>query len=160
MDEMLWQAESCFIAAMMKGWAAGVKGIDVPGMPAYKEIVFEGYAGFRVVDRWCVSRSGKSTGATTIWFANDPIWIMNYGGFYSENALSFLKQALMRAYNRSEFVGGRGPQVFQDENDERFVYVNKAQYGSKFRQFEGREFINKEPDGILGWHDYWGMALI
>jgi hypothetical protein len=159
-EEILRAAQSCFFAAMQVGWAAGAKGTIVPRMPGYKEVEYEGYAGFLVIDRYCVSSAGKSAGTTTIWFGDDPVWFMSYGGFYPKEVVPFLKRALMSSYNQCEFVGGRGPVFYGDDsNYPGLSYRNVVEKGSDFCScFRGDEHILGCE--CLAWHSYWGRALI
>ncbi len=166
-DELLQQAQQCFFAAMMQGWAAEVKAVPVPDMPGHKQTIYEN-GKFRVIDRFCVSSAGMSAGATTIWYTKDPIWFMSYGGIYSKEDIPFLKRALVYNYSRGFFLGGRGPTMYLDEmsegkfqQDNLLIYDNREQFGS-FRSFRGHERIclAENPSTVRGWHDYWGVALI
>ena len=165
-EEILKQAKEFFFKAMLVGWPAGVRGADVHGMPGYKEKgAFMGGSGtdFRLLDRWCVSTCG-SAGTIAIWFRDEPIWIMFYGGHYPKEVIPFLKLALMEAYKKDEFLGGRGPRVYLAVNKE-LRYFNGVIPPSNFSRFEGREEIYVvNSDGteaeMVGWHKYWGMALI
>ncbi len=162
-DKLLQQAQKCFFEAMMQGWAAEVKAVPVPDMPGHKQTIYEN-GKFRVIDRFCVSSAGMSAGTTTIWYQNDPIWFMSYGGFYREKDVSFLKRALLESYVLGRFTAGRGPVLVRDEaQGSDLVYTNWIHYGNDdFKSFGGREEIcslhaQKE---ILGFHNYSGMALI
>jgi len=156
-EKILQVAELHFLVAMKIGWAAGVRGTDVPDMPNYREIVYK-KDGFKVADRFCVSKEGKSAGTTTIWYFDEPIWVMNYGGFYRKEDIPFLRRALMANYEFNNFFGGRGPDIFTDQNRE-IAYSNYSVYASTFSSFSGKECIH-DSKKTLGWHEYWGMALI
>lgn len=81
---------------------------------------------------------------------------MNYGGYYEERAIKFLKAALRKAYEARQFFGGRGPLVFSEGS---LVYVNQLRLND-FSKFEGREEVfNLGTGSSLGWHEYWGMTL-
>ncbi len=154
-EGILKNAKMHFFAAMLVGWAAGVNGVEVPGgMPGFKEIMYK-KDDFRVLDRWCVSDAKKSTGTTTIWFFDNPIWVMNYGGFYKKENMLALKQALMVAYIRRLFVGGRGPRSLTGPFN--LEYSNYA--NGDFSSFHGKEYLSDYGEKV-GWHEYWGMALI
>jgi len=155
-EEILLEAERHFLAAMISGWAAGVKGMVIPDMPGYILIVYE-QDDFRVADRYCVSIAGKSAGTTTIWYVNDPVWVMFYGGFYREEDMPFLKRALMHSYTECLFNGGRGPE-FLDLIDG-LRYSNCVGDGSTFSRFFGRERLISH-ERTVGWHEYQGMSLI
>ena len=150
--------ERFFFKAMVNGWASGCEKIKIADMPAYKAISFRD-GNFYLLDRYCVvSKSQKSAGTTTIWYRDEPVWVMNYGGFYEESAIVFLKRALLEAYKEREFVGGRGP-IFYSEN-EGLNYVNRPLL-EDFAKFEGREEVFNASSGkSLGFHEYWGMSLL
>ena len=166
--DILEMAEQYFFVAMKNGWVAGIKGEDVSGMPGYKKIDFA-IGDFRILDCWCVSDAG-SAGTIIIWFmwpthAPKPIWVMNYGGgLYRKEDVPFLKRALMVAYERKEFSGGRGP-VRYEETAGGLIYSNRIE-ANTFEGFRGEENLYK-PEGVrdlnpirVGWHECWGMALI
>ncbi len=154
-DELLQQAQQCFFAAMMQGWAAGTKAVPVPDMPGHKQIVYED-GKFRVIDRFGVSNSGRSAGTTTIWFSDEPIWFMSYGGFYRKEDIPFLKRALMQDYGEWNFHGGRGPDSIREGV---LHYINHVDVGSRFSRFQGKEVIY-DGNETVGYHNYLGMTLI
>lgn len=169
-DELLEIAKGHFFAAMRCGYASGEKAVPVSAfsdLPGHKQYVYEdGY--FRVVDRYCVSRAGKSAGTTTIFYYDSPVWFMSYGGFYRKEEIPFLKRALTFSYRHNDFNGGRGPSTYRDEpvepkqqEENPLVYINNMNC-SGFESFAGHEEIHaaSSPSKILGLHDYWGMALI
>lgn len=151
------EIQSFFFKAMVKGWAKGVEEISVANMPGYKAIPFQ-EGDFYLIDKYCVTPySQKSAGTTTIWFKQNPVWVMNYGGFYDEDAIDCLKLALRQAYERQQFVGGRGPRIYVAKT---LFYVNQPRFNS-FTRFEGREEIFDRACGeSLGFHEYWGMSLL
>lgn len=153
----LKEVEQFFFKAMIEGWTAGGKKIVIPHMPNYKALPFRD-GDFYLLDRYCVTTHGpKSAGTTTIWFQDAPIWLMNYGGYYEERAIKFLKAAIRKAYGAHQFFGGRGPLLFSEGS---LVYVNQPRLNN-FSKFEGREEVfDLETGGSLGWHEYWGLALI
>lgn len=175
--EILEGAREAFFHTMLHGWASGSKNAvktEVPGSPNNKESTY--IAGFmhkkdffRVVDRYCVSETGKSAGTTTIWFHRDPIWFMSYGGAYLKEDIPFLKNALVSVYSEKQFFGGRGPTSFAQAvlhlNGGILVYTNEVEKDSTFEKFRGKEaIIGPAKDGgsqeVRGRHDYWGMSLI
>ncbi|MDP2655657.1 MAG: hypothetical protein Q8P17_03980 [bacterium] len=164
--KILEAAQKEFFVAMQKGWAGGAKGTGVPGMPKYKQIEYQS-GDFRIVDQYGKSQAGKSEGTTRIWFCDDPVWVMSYGGFYRKEEVPFLKWALYGCYVHSIFNGGRGPCLIPDIDhtvDKDLIYINSANGGGSFERFRGREEIRSRRGyhniTPLGWHDYWGMALI
>jgi len=156
------RVQAFFFKAMVEGYAAqGSKKTKVADMPGYKEIRFQD-GDFLLVDRWCVNRlTEKSVGTTTIWFENEPVWVMHYGGVYAESAVAMLKRALAKSYGSYSFVGGRGPRVYVEGTEKMFAYVNHPRLND-FSKFEGREEIRAvENDGEqFGFHEYWGMSLL
>lgn len=151
------QVQSFFFKAMVEGWATDSQKIRIAEMPGYKAIPFRD-GDFYLLDRYCVSPSSpKSAGTTTIWFQDVPVWLMNYGGYYEEQAIKFLKRALRQPYEAHQFVGGRGPLVHTEGS---LVYVNQPRIND-FTKFEGREEIfDTKNSTSLGFHEYWGMSLI
>lgn len=152
------EIQSFFFRAMVSGWASGGEKIKIAAMPLYKAMPFR-EGDFYLLDCYCVNKKSlKSAGTTTIWYRDVPVWMMNYGGFYEESAIAFLKRALLRAYNKQEFVGGRGP-AFYSENTG-LNYANRPLLGD-FAKFEGREAVfNASGRESLGFHEYWGMSLL
>lgn len=151
------RVQSFFFRAMVEGWATGGRKIKIAEMPGYKALPFR-EGDFSLLDCYCVTpNSPKSAGTTTIWFQDVPVWLMNYGGYYEEQAIKFLKRALRQAYEAHQFVGGRGPLVHTEGS---LVYVNRPRLND-FAKFEGREEIFDAQSGTsLGFHEYWGMSLI
>ena len=159
-EEVLEQAKKHFFAAMLSGWAAGVEGKPAPDLPIsrYKkreEIVYE-KDGFRVVDRYDTPRAGESSGTTTIWFLDEPVWVMHYDGFYRKKDIPVIKSALMLTYKKNEFLGGRGPAYFTAPFGH-LVYRNS--YVGVFLVFSGAELFYDGSE-LVGHHTYWGGSLI
>ena len=89
---------------------------------------------------------------------------MSYGGFYRKEDISFLKEKLMDNYRLSSFVGGRGTdgQYKLYSCRDGLLYKNVLNRPTdNFCAFSGRESIMSSAFGTeLGFHSYWGMALI
>lgn len=153
------QIQSFFFKAMAAGWAEGGQKIKIADMPSYKAIPFRD-GDFYLLDCYCVTpHSPKSAGTTTIWFQGVPVWLMNYGGFYEESAIVFLKYVLHKTYEAHQFVGGRGPLIYVNKQQQ-LVYVNRPRLND-FAKFEGREeIIDTKSGALLGFHEYWGMSLL
>lgn len=110
------KVQQFFFKAMVEGWATNTPKIKVADMPGYKAIYFKD-GNYSLMDRYCVTPlSNKSAGTTTIWFNDIPVWVMNYGGYYEEEVIDFLKRMLGKTYQASEFIGGRGPWTYVQED--------------------------------------------
>lgn len=151
------EVQEFFFKAMLGGYAAGAKKTPLPGVPGFKLIPFR-EGNLTLFDSYTVNpESGKSAGTTIIWYKDVPVWMMACGGFYEKEAVPFLKRALLHAYERKEFVGGRGPLVFKSDT---LIYTNSPHLNT-FERFGGRESVFDEVMGdSLGWHGYWGMSLV
>jgi len=149
--------QNVFFEAMASGWAKDVKKIRIPEFPGSKAIPFV-LGDFSVLDCYLVSPySDKSVGTTTIWYENQPIWIMHYGGWYVDVAIPFLKTCLHRAYiDERRFYGGRGPAFVRGEL---FTYVNRIER-NHFDSFAGEERIFDLNEQCFGYHWYRGMSLL
>ncbi len=161
--EILQHAKLFFFRGMLAGYASGAKPEKVPGMPGFKQHVFMD-GDWKLLDRWCVhSETQKSFGTTTIWLAGQPIWTMTYGGYYLKEAIPCLKKALMDAYRREQFWGGRGMAEYAlTRCSSTYYYLNEPKTIT-FSSFEGRESMREQHDSgvtYLGSHKYWGMALL
>jgi hypothetical protein len=159
---MHWtEIESIFFEAMRRGYAGGsAEETALLGLPGYKAIIYE-CGSLKVIDYYCKSEppDANSMGSTVIIYDGKPLWCMNYGGFYRELAIPFLKKALLKNYERDEFLGGRGPEKFEEG---RMVYSNKSK--GNFLRFEGAEEIILKPDAgqpghSIGWHKFFGFLL-
>ncbi|HEY0220813.1 MAG TPA: DUF5680 domain-containing protein [Candidatus Paceibacterota bacterium] len=152
--------EAMFFTAMQAGYAVeGISKAKVIDLPGYKEIRYE-EPDLLLVDRWCVNlNSEKSAGTTTIWYQDNPVWFMSYGGHYPQSAIRLLKQALRMQYCQDvRFHGGRGPRVVADRGAG-LIYMNRPEVNN-FSEFKGREEIFSIDRGWIGYHDYWGMSLL
>jgi hypothetical protein len=142
---------------MLSGYAGDGSGSTIAkASDGYKniELVRED---FKVVDRYCkTAYSDGSAGTTTIFFKNAPVWWMSYAGYYPEKVIPFLKTALAKEYEDNRFAGGRGPRLCVAGG---FIYQNF--YSGSFTHFKGREEIHEhENGGLIGFHEYFGMALL
>jgi len=151
------EIRGAFFDAMIEGWAnPNIKKVPLPGLPNSKSIRFKKGI-FVVTDTYVKnSESGKSAGFTLITRAGQPVWVMNYGGFYPAEAIPFLKSALMAAYQKREFCGGRGPALFESSD---YVYSNSLKV-DVFGYFEGEEEVKTRVGNPVGWHTYWGISLL
>lgn len=146
-----------FKAMQQNGYSSGGQKITIPSMPGYKAIPFR-EGDFSLLDCWCTTpHSQKSAGTTTIFYKDSPVWWMQYNGWYTEEAISFLKLALSKTAETQEWLGGRGPKEFTDG---RLVYRNDPRIND-FAGFNGYEcIIYRNRLGHLGYHEYSGFLLI
>jgi len=153
----LVEIEDVFFEAMASGWVSKPEEITVPKLPGSKAIPFE-LGDFKVLYCYMVTPySDMSTGSTIIWHRGIPVWVMYYGGWYTEVAMPFLKQCLASAYaEERRFYGGRGPEFVRGE---RFTYVNRINRNN-FNDFVGEERIYDLDEQCLGFHWYRGMSLL
>jgi hypothetical protein len=150
-----------FFEAMRQGWAILGPKTPIPGLPDSKSISFR-FGEYSLLDYYFVTPGSESSyGTTIIWLAEDPVWIMHYGGWYNKGVIPFLKRALMRNYSMNIFLGGRGPERLEGE-DHTLQYLNKVEQND-FSSFSGYEYIIATSDQIgvpagqkLGEHHYFG----
>jgi len=113
------------------------------------------------IDEWRSTQCGNgSNGTTSIYYRTHPIWEMQYGGFYPERVIPFLKKALSANYIHQIWIGGRGPKVYFDSV---YRYRNRPTDMSLFEEFKGKETIHEQVDGQwteIGHHYYRGGFLI
>ncbi len=147
-----------FFKAMMEGWASGGgEKLTIPQLPGYKAIGHRD-GDFYLIDCYCKNPEYHgSSGFTTIYWKNNPIWTMHYGGEYiNKDTVNFLKNALLFAYTHRQFCGGRGPSSLSLLG---MIYINTPEQNN-FVNFSGRETIhNIETGQSYGHHIYQGMAL-
>jgi hypothetical protein len=132
--------QQVFFLAMLRGYAKSPAKAMLPQLPGSRVVTtVHGYGGrFRVADCWLVSNnSNLSSGTTTIWFKNEPVWVMHYGGWYDMEVIPFLKKCLLRAYRKREFYGGRGPVLVRGKD---YVYENQVT-DRRFEVARGEESI-------------------
>lgn len=153
-----------FFEAMLKGgYLSGAKPTPVLDMPRYKEFTWyrvTDQGTLRMQDRFCTRPDSRySAGLTTIWLSDLPLFFMSYGGFYEEEAIPLLKEALREVYETKRFYGGRGfPAKFGEGHLE---YRNISDYTVGNSRFRGREEItNLDTDQLLGYHEYMGLFLV
>ena len=95
---------------------------------------------------------------TVVSFEDIPVWMMQYFGEYDKEAIPCLKAALRVAYERKEFNGGRGPNLFRYGG---CVYRNfPDDVRSIPEYFSGSEEIRGTSSTARGWHRYQGGLMI
>lgn len=162
-ENILKEAQRHFFRAMLAGWAGGVEAKPVPNEPGFKQTDYKD-GDFRVLDKYVKGRdsnllsSNLSTGTTTVWYFEEPVWVMTYGGQYREDEIPFLKDVLVHAYRKGEFHGCRGDSC-ASSGGRALIYSNS--YRGDFKKFEGSESITARYDRVvLGYHWYHGMSLL
>ena len=159
MKPNLEKVRHAFFEAMKVGWApldVAISEIPIPLLPGVKMIPFV-IGDFRVVDAYLTTAcSEMSSGTTTIWRHDEPIWVMHYGGWYAKEVIPFLKTCLRQAYDERHFYGGRGrPSVKIDD----YIYENFLERND-FNDFMGQERIIDVFGKQYGHHWYRGMSPI
>lgn len=156
------QIPSVFFAAMKNGYVGGASQSTICELPGSKVIRFM-WNDFEVVDCYFViPNSDYSFGATTIYYKGNAVWVMQYRGQYPKDVIPFLKRSLRQTYEKSEFVGGRGPEDYTEDDDSGLRYFNKV-VSNNWRNFNGREEIccdQGQGSNLKGWHEYVGLLLI
>jgi hypothetical protein len=157
------QARNTFFSLLLSGYATDAppeRIIRFVGDRGTKRNTWKGEDGWLAIDEWRTTRIGDgSYGTTSIYHNTILLWEMQYGGYYPERVIPFLRRALMQSYSQQRWCGGRGPSEFF-END--FCYVNDARQGTDFASFHGREMIEERINGVwtpVGEHHYRGGFL-
>ena len=150
-------ALTTFFQAMQEGYALTREKGTIPELPGSKTIEFL-HGDWRVLDTYIVSpQSPYSGGTTMMWYGEIPIWMMQYVGYYDDDAIPCLRAALRTNYEQSIFNGGRGPDFFEHEG---FHYINAAMSNNFFGRTNGQEAIFDSEKKIRGIHLYqaWWMV--
>lgn len=114
-----------------------------------------------VLDSWLEVRDSlASMGFTVIGYGTSAyekqaVWCMQYGGWYREDVIPFLKSALAVNYSQRVFLGGRGPDEYKEGS---LVYQNHPTKND-FGDFQGEEKI-LDDGALAGFHWYRGMLLL
>ncbi|MDP3792445.1 MAG: hypothetical protein Q8Q89_01815 [bacterium] len=157
-------AERSFFEAMRQGWASGAstkKDFPFPGAKGYEFNFKHGETKLQLLDYYFVHElSRTSFGTKIIIHFGQPIWMMQYGGWYDKKAILFVKTALMDSYSRDMFRGGRGQASFyNNESYSGLLYTNLGD-PLGFENFKGREFVTDGFGKLLGEHNYFGGVMI
>lgn len=157
--DILARAEGFFLDAMAQGWAAQVAPKSMPQSDWVQIAVEDPIWGFRLTDSWGDSMgANKPVGISLMTQWDIPSWIMWHGGDtpYQKKAIPTLQDALLTAYSKKSFCGGRGERVFLDEE---YMYLNI--WSGNFAYFKGNKMIiNRQTGGIVGSYRYWGKSLL
>ena len=149
--------ENIFFDAMSEGFAnpeTHAKTVSTKEGWRKAEYYMEQWA---VVDEWQITpHSDFSIGSTLVRFDHVPVWGMQYWGRYEQNAIPFLKTALVEEYGKRRFTGGRGPVTFTAGD---LHYANDV-LENGFCEFRGYEMIATSDSTRLGFHRYHGGLMI
>jgi hypothetical protein len=154
------EIQEVFMLGMAHGYAASSKKTKIRQLPNVKCIPFA-HGRFTMLDMYVANGdSGNSTGTTTIWCKDIPVWTMHYGGNYPKAVLPFLKRTLLQAYtSEKRFYRGRGPIYFHTEDSNSMFYINDIEHGKeRIDDFAGEEKIFVDGK-VAGRHWYRGMFL-
>jgi hypothetical protein len=121
------------------------------------EVLFED-GGFKVL-YLTISIGQYRFDRVIIFYLGIPVWTMSSEGWCREDAIPFLKSALMKAYSQRAFVGGRGPRIVPDPENGMF-YENAVDASSSWRRFSGREEIFDRNEQCVEWREYKGLLLV
>lgn len=181
------EATEFFFEGAMKCYCGGAEKkteIEFPGRVTYSHIRADGK--FLYVDQYNAPEL-SSGGTTTMYVAYKngmwlPFWMMFYDGWEAsgdKKVIAFLKKALVDAYTRKEFCGGRGPKEFYGceygsthrsvniniktlFGPDNFCYINE--YCGDFTNFNCQETIDQDNGTVLHTlvfsHRVSGRALI
>src|SRR3989338_2436215 len=128
-----------FFEGASLAWAGGGEYRPMPGMPRYKVFEYSDTSGVFVLKDWyfTIPGSRQSGGGTAIWVLGTPVWQMAFGGWYDEEAVPVVKEALLSAYARKQFNGGRGPTKFEKNGVAYWNYSSTKE--TPFSFFQGHE---------------------
>ncbi|MFC1656739.1 hypothetical protein ACFL14_02160 [Patescibacteria group bacterium] len=151
-----------FFEGNLLGWPTGKTPEQTsPALPGWK-IIPVPVGNFIFYDRYTVGANRKSFGFMEIRDRKDPInllyWRMEFGGWYSEDAIKVVKAALLEAYATKRFFGGRGIPFYIPAGD--IMYENRIDNGGDFSKFSGREeVVDRQALESKGFHCYRGGLM-
>lgn len=164
----LEEVKNCFFEGALAGYAGGggyKPSRDILGGKIFTlRINNLSYTDFYVS---CGQKSGGMSFISLNYPTFTPLWIMQYDGEeLSENKriIKLLKEALLDAYAKRIFCGGRGQPHYPDDaiymiNDMR--YHNEVdQKHNSFAEFSGRETVVKNYRTTVFYHNYSGGLLV
>jgi hypothetical protein len=143
------QAKDFFFHSMRCGYTTSPRKGMLSEMPGSKtiEVVHEN---FRTLDTYLVTPQDPFSGGTTCqWYGAIPVWMMQYMGYYDEDAIPCLKAALSFNYENDTFYGGRGPEFFVHEG---YTYINRVTENDFFGRASCEEQIFNPEGRSSGWH--------
>lgn len=157
MPHMRRHAMEIFFTAMQEGYVSNSEKGTVPEIPGSKTIEYR-HNEWRVLDMYLVTpKSPYSGGTTIIYYGEIPMWMMQYVGYYDEEALPCLKAALKTTYDEKVFNGGRGPDFFEHGG---FHYINAPTSNDFHGRTNGQEAIFDAEKKLRGVHIYQAWWMI
>ena len=167
---LLTEAHAVFCRGMAVGYASGAKATSVPGKPGWKYYEYTEGPWYLRDEYYMDPDTGKSVGHVTLERRTEDgkfllVWFTAYGGFYKQEAIPCLKDALLSNYRRGIFNASRGPSRHIKGG---YCYDIYPQGSCSFERFVAHESIGHSVKqsgggGVFahdGGHDIWGMALI
>lgn len=160
---ILGNAQEVFFAALRDGYCGNKENTIKGSTPRGTKTLTFVSGNFMVVDEYQTSpHSDFSAGTTTIFYCDIrnnwfPVWWMAYGGEYPKEVILFLKETLSQNYQTNIFFGGRGPAHYRSEKSG-LVYENLC--AGDFNRFQGMEEIWDIEHRRIGFHKFFGMAMI
>ncbi len=158
------RARETFFCLLLAGYATGTEPENFArfeGDTSTKRNIWQDGKGWLGIDEWRTTPLGRgSNGTTSIYYNKVLVWEMQYGGFYPEHVIQFLRNALLENYKNQRWRGGRGPVKYRTGT---LRYFNTTEDGlADFSQFSGREVVEELIDGSwepVGGHYYRGGFL-
>lgn len=161
--------EDFFLAAARATFASGLEHGSISEIYGSKSYVYRAMIedNFYVYqDVYFNAGNGKSFGFTIISINRQYVWTMHYhGNCWGEYArgvknvqlMNFLKKALLNAYEKKQFFGGRGI-AFKERQFKYDNYCTK----NNFEDFSGKESIDVLPRLMFRafYHEYEGGLVV
>ena len=148
-----------YFRAMLAGYFSDQKSDNVTTTKVGNKTTLTYYEG---TDWVVVDGYTDNYGTTEIFWKGNSVWIMFYWGYYPKEVIPTLMKAISINLSKKEFLGGRGPEFFQDGNYtyENFIHSNDPM------DFSGEEKVytlpsTKNPMALMphGQHRYVGRAV-
>lgn len=125
-------------------YAGGGKPETVPNKPGWKRFVVRegvaitGTSVWILTDEYWANETGEFFGTVTITYGGGLVFYKHYGGNYKPETIPCLKAALLDAYRKQTFNGGRGGDKFGPVNG--YWYENRP-FRDGPRNFWGDESV-------------------
>ena len=163
LDQLEKDIKQAYRSALLKGYAGTNGKRRLPDLPGTK-ITRSDDGRYSVIDFWfTITGSPESFGHTLVYRDDILVWKLDYEGWYDEEVLPFLKEALAENLNQEGFCGGRGPETYERGD---LIYTNSCGPKTWWRCFSGREEIRLRTEGeqlatrLRGEHRFDGKLMI